>query len=133
MKCVIFAVILLGMQTSTTPPQKAADSAAHVRQRSKNQSNPNHSPAPHTGVGVVENPTQQIEDKSSGTGAGNTERGVEVTHLPPVTVNPPKRDLADWGYWAFSGLLVVVGILQVVLLCWTLRAARQQASEMHRQ
>ena len=58
---------------------------------------------------------------------------VGVSKLPTVTVTPPKRDWADWGYWAFSALLVIVGALQIVLLCWTLRVIRRQAAEMIRQ
>lgn len=50
-----------------------------------------------------------------------------------MTINGPTRDWADWGTWAFNGLLFVVGALQVVLLCWTLRVIRRQAKEMIRQ
>ena len=60
--------------------------------------------------------TAQI--KSNGTD-GN-QQSVSISKLPTVTVAAPKRDLADWGYWAFSGLLVIVGFLQVLLLWRTL-------------
>ena len=45
----------------------------------------------------------------------------------------PKRDWADWGYWAFSLLLVVVGGFQVILLWRTLTAIKRQADTMERQ
>ena len=43
------------------------------------------------------------------------------------------KDWADWGTWLFTFFLVVVGGLQVALLCWTLRVIRRQAKEMLRQ
>jgi hypothetical protein len=58
---------------------------------------------------------------------------VNVGKIPAVTVTPPKRDWADWGYWIFSALLVVVGSFQVGLLWRTLGAIRTQASLMERQ
>ena len=73
--------------------------------------------------------TAQI--KSNGTD-GN-QQSVSISKLPTVTVAAPKRDLADWGYWAFSGLLVIVGFLQVLLLWRTLRAIQRQADDMGRQ
>jgi len=53
-----------------------------------------------------------------------------VSKLPTVTVASPKRDLADWGYWAFALLLVVVGFLQVALMRGTLKAVQRQAGIM---
>ncbi len=52
---------------------------------------------------------------------------VGISKLPPVSVT---KDWADWGVWVFSGLLVVVGFLQVWLLWGTLRAIRRQADIM---
>jgi hypothetical protein len=56
-----------------------------------------------------------------------------VNKLPSVTVAATKRDWVDWGYWVFSGLLVVVGGLQVLLLWRTLGAMKEQANLMERQ
>src|SRR5439155_22591790 len=53
--------------------------------------------------------------------SGDKRQDIRVVELPPVSV---RRDVADWGYWAFSGLLVAVGVLQVWLLRGTLKAAR---------
>jgi hypothetical protein len=58
---------------------------------------------------------------------------VNIDKIPPVTVVPQKRDWADWGYWVFSALLVVVGGFQVWLLWRTLGAITEQANLMERQ
>ncbi len=55
------------------------------------------------------------------------EQGVKITELPSVSIT---KDWADWGVWVFSGLLVVVGFLQVLLLFRTLRAIQRQAGIM---
>jgi hypothetical protein len=60
-------------------------------------------------------------------------RTVNIGKIPPVTVSPTKRDWVDWGYWVFSGLLVVVGGLQVWLLWRTLGAINIQADLMEQQ
>jgi hypothetical protein len=63
----------------------------------------------------------------------NQPHSLSIDKLPPVTVVPQKRDLADWGYWAFSALLVVVGGLQVWLLSRTLGAIKKQGDLIERQ
>ena len=55
---------------------------------------------------------------------------VEITKFPPVSVT---RDWVDRGVWIFSGLLVVVGFLQVWLLWRTLGAIKRQADSMDTQ
>lgn len=74
-----------------------------------------------------------VKSDSSQQHSADTERSVGITRLPPVTLNPSKRDAADWGYWAFSGLLVVVGSLQVWLLFKTLSAIQRQGDQMEHQ
>jgi hypothetical protein len=103
MKLLALAVLLTVMQASPPVPRKATDNSTQA--------------------------TAQI--KSNGTD-GN-QQSVSISKLPTVTVAAPKRDLADWGYWAFSGLLVIVGFLQVLLLWRTLRAIQRQADDMGRQ
>jgi len=55
---------------------------------------------------------------------------VGIRKLPPVSVT---KDWADWGVWFFSGLLVIVGFLQVWLLRGTLRSIQHQTLLMERQ
>ena len=61
------------------------------------------------------------------------QQSLKVSELPSVTVNPAKRDWADWGIWAFNGLLVVVGGLQVWLLKRTFGAINRQVNLMEKQ
>ena len=58
------------------------------------------------------------------------EHSVSISKIPPVSVT---RDWADWGVWVFSGLLVIVGFLQVWLLYETLAAIQRQGLSMRRQ
>lgn len=71
----------------------------------------------------VQPATAQAPIAGSGSAAPTT---VDVKSLPPVTVNPARKDWADWGYWAFGGLLVIVGIFQVALLYRTVTIGQKQ-------
>jgi hypothetical protein len=92
-------------------------------------------------VGLAQQPTKAPAPVSSPQGQTNigsrhtedAEHTVGISKLPPVTVNPTKRDLADWGYWAFNLLLVLVGIAQVLLLRGTLKVIGRQTDIMDRQ
>jgi hypothetical protein len=55
---------------------------------------------------------------------------IEITKFPAVSIS---RDWIDWGFWVFSGLLVVVGSLQVWLLWRTLGAISRQADSLEQQ
>src|SRR5690242_17581501 len=60
--------------------------------------------------------TQTTSDNDAATKeleTNSADDSIRISKLPVVTVSPPKRDWADWGYWAFNLLLVIVGILQV--------------------
>lgn len=59
-----------------------------------------------------------------------TEQPVAVTKFPSVSIS---RDWMDRGVWVFSGLLVVVGFLQVWLVWRTLGAIKRQAAIMEAQ
>ncbi|MGA1999244.1 MAG: hypothetical protein ABSG52_04575 [Terriglobales bacterium] len=127
MKLLVVAVLLAVMQAPPPAPRKAADNAASagskVQQETKAKKEP--SAQPQSSI----NAQQAPDHDAAGNRQGNegAQHSIIVRELPPVTVNPHKRDLADWGYWAFSGLLVVVGSLQVWLLCKTLRAVKASA------
>jgi hypothetical protein len=78
-------------------------------------------------------PTQSRSDVQSGTPSDTGPYTVNVGRIPAATVNAPKPDWVDWGYWVFSGLLVVVGGFQAFLLWRTLGAINDQAELMKRQ
>ncbi|HUA98347.1 MAG TPA: hypothetical protein VMA34_08480 [Terracidiphilus sp.] len=62
--------------------------------------------------------------------AENTSNSVTVSKLPTVSIG---KDWADWSYWGFGGILVIVGGLQVWFLYGTLRAVETQGGHMERQ
>ena len=71
--------------------------------------------------------TQADIEKPSAEDAGNA---VTVSKLPTVSIG---KDWADWSYWGFGGILVMVGSLQVWFLYGTLKAIQIQARHMERQ
>jgi len=62
--------------------------------------------------------------------AGNADNSVTVSKLPTVSIG---KDWADWSYWGFGGILVIVGGSQVWFLYRTLKANQTQAGHMERQ
>jgi hypothetical protein len=121
------------MQTSQPVPRKASDSAGQATAHVKTQGQPNQAtPLPAQASGEA-NGNRPAKSYSTQKDSDDPSQAVRVTEIPDVTVKPAKRDAADWAYWVFNFLLVAVGILQVVLLCWTFRAVRHQARESTRQ
>jgi hypothetical protein len=133
MQWFLLAVLLAVSQALPPVPGKAANDStgtgSHVQSQSKPEKTP---PAPSP---PLINAKEAPKHDASGNGQGNenADHSISVSKLPPVTVVARKRDWADWGYWVFSGLLVVVGGLQIWLLCGTLKAIRRQAAIMLRQ
>jgi hypothetical protein len=104
-------------------PHNSAQAATQVKgngARGQAKSQPAHPPAETNGNGPPKSDGSEQHSK-------DTNHDIGISKLPTVTVNPPKRDLADWGYWAFSGLLVIVGGFQVWLLFRTFEQVRRQA------
>jgi hypothetical protein len=133
MKLLALTVLLAVMQAAPPVPRQTANNptgaAANVQSKSTaDQAQP--APSPASLKADSNGPTNADSGEQH---HENAEHPVSVTKLPPVTLNPSKRDAADWGYWAFSLLLVAVGFLQVWLLYHTLVAIRRQAHEMRRQ
>jgi hypothetical protein len=133
MQYIVLAVILAVMQALPPIPRQASDSPAGASKKVQNQpkseqTDPKHSPA------SVNADQTQSHDPHTGKQTGeDTPNSIKVSELPPVTVAGRGRDWADWGYWCFSLLLVIVGALQVWLLRSTLLAIQTQAGHMERQ
>jgi hypothetical protein len=72
-------------------------------------------------------PTDSNAENPSAEDAGNS---VAVRKLPTVSIG---KDWADWSYWGFGGILVIVGSFQVWFLYGTLRAIKAQSGHMERQ
>jgi hypothetical protein len=133
MKYIALVVLLSIMQASPPVPRKAADNSSHATADTNDKS------APHQELGRSQQTVSETDrsrpakSDSRAPGTNNPNHDVRITEIPNVTVNPAKRDAADWGYWAFSLLLVIVGFFQVLLLFGTLKAIQRQAALMERQ
>jgi hypothetical protein len=130
MKTIALTVLLAVMQAGPPIPRKAADNptqaAANVKQKSASSQGPSVS-APSSVKTDSYRPTKTNSSEQHSEDAGND---IGISKLPTVSLNPSRRDAADWGYWFFSLLLVVVGFLQIWLLYGTLRAIQRQADSM---
>jgi hypothetical protein len=130
MKILALAVLLAVVQTGPPVPRKATDNPTHASSNVKDDSQSDKAPT-HDSVTAVKTPangpTESNGDQQSGKDGEHT---VGISKLPPVSVT---KDWADWGVWAFSGLLVIVGFLQIWLLRGTLRSLQHQTALMERQ
>jgi len=107
--------------TQTVPPvqERAADDSASRGGgvASKARPNPISPPSTHSNPSVsMRQPTAAMVPPETNKASEIAQNSISVSKLfPPLTV-VTKRDWADWGYWVFGGLLVIVGFLQVWLL-----------------
>lgn len=106
----LLAVLLTIVQTSPPSPKQTADNSNPTTSNVKNDKQNNETP-PHDNVTAVKTPanrpSQGNRDQQTET---NPEHSVGISKLPVVSVEP------DYGMYAFSGLLVIVGAIQVWLL-----------------
>jgi len=126
MVALFLAVFLSVMQAAPPVPRQIANNSTSAG--SMVQSNTIGDKTPSRSSVTATDTHAAVSDKKSTDGQtnNNAEQSVTISKLPTVTVSSPKRDWADWGYWAFNLLLVIVGGLQVVLLWGTLRIYRRQ-------
>lgn len=121
---------VLGRQPArASTPRQAADHPAGASSGIKSR-NQNHESPSAPSVSAANTDQSPASNWNSGKQEQDAQNSIVVRELPPVTVIT-RRDLADWGYWAFSGLLVMVSALQVWLLWKTLGAVTRQADLMH--
>ena len=109
----VFTVFLIGTHASLPTSAHAAD-------------NPNQASPPRT-ESQRTTPLFPVIGMDKVTPA---EHSVTITKIPPVSI---VRNWIDWGVWVFSGLLVIVGFLQVWILGRTLGAIKRQAVTMESQ
>jgi hypothetical protein len=132
MKFILLAVLLTVVQTPPPVPGRAPDSTASTTKKVQKQPN---SDQPNPGDPLTPDVSQAAPNENphrADEATKNKLDAVRIGDLPAVTVNG-KRDFFDWGSWLFNFFLVVVGGLQALLLCLTLRLIRHQATEMTRQ
>lgn len=133
MKALTLTLLLAIMQATPPAPQEATDNRPVTAINVQSKSAPSHAESPPRAAPTKANGSGPATSDNNAQHPEDTKHTVEISKLPAVTITPHKRDFADWAYWVFNLLLVAVGVLQVVLLCWTLRAVRHQAHEMTRQ
>ncbi len=117
----IFAMILAFIQAPVPVPSKTtAGTGNGVRKHaSENQRNSSRTtPAHPTFAPALE------QHNSSNQAAGDHPQSVSVREFPAVSIS---KDWTDKVYWAFSGLLVIVGSFQAWFLYRTLGAVKEQA------
>ena len=123
-------MLLAVMQAQPPIPRKTAEHSAGTGQNVESHSE-RHEAASAPAVPIhKDDSTPRAEPESSKVGRSDARNPTRIAELPPVSV---RRDWADWGVWIFSGLLVVVGFLQVWLLFGTLGAIKRQADLMEKQ
>ncbi len=130
MKLLALAVLLAVIQAAPPIPRKAPDNTAEASQKVKADSQDNQKQTSSSPALLKTDSNRPPERNNNQQRSDNAEHTVGISKLPPVSVT---RDLADWGVWFFSLLLVIVGFLQVLLLRSTLRAIQRQADDMGRQ
>ncbi len=126
----VFAILL----TLTPVPGKgvkpSAQSPNNVKRQSKSDQQP--APSPLAVKGVIQPVAADPHGKE--VTREDKQNKVAVVSLPPVSVERQYKGwtvyIYDWGPWSFTGLLVVVGCLQVWLLRVTWKAIARQASLM---
>lgn len=122
--------LLTIMQATVPVPRQAADNPAGGTQKTNDNKAPKDSLS-NPGISTVgKSPEREGRKDGDQPSTKNDDQAVTISKFPPVSV---AKDWADWAYWVFGGVLVVVGGLQVWLLRGTLRAVEIQGKHMERQ
>lgn len=125
MNFLILTVILAIVQTAAPIPRQAPDSPTATSPDNKNQSQ--NDKAPPDAPSLINNQEQTDTANRHGNQqtTENTPNTISIRELPPVLI---MKDWTDRFYWAFSGLLVVVGGFQVWLLVKQLKTISRQTA-----
>jgi hypothetical protein len=130
MRCLILALFLAIVQTTSPVPRKAADNPTDASRNANSQASPDKpataAPQPRADIEVP----KENENTGSHPRADDAQKSLRITELPPVSVT---RDWMDKTSWTFGAILVVVGIVGVCAAYRTLRAIERQARIMRRQ
>jgi hypothetical protein len=136
------ALAIIGLAAQALPPLPGqttgtpSDAGSPAQQHSQRKKDVSAKPVPvhktNSPVGVSTEghdlATQNKEQNGSLT---------RITGMPPVSIadkyRPGLQDVYDWGPWAFSLLLVVVGIIGIIVAWRTLGTMNRQANLMRTQ
>jgi len=114
-KFLIVAVLLTVLQTVPPVPRQAADSPASTSRKIQKKGNNNQAPPAPSQPPNNTTAAPTPNDKGQNQTADDAQHAIVIRKPIPVSVST-HRDWFDWGVWVFSGLLVVVGILQGIVL-----------------
>jgi hypothetical protein len=129
-KLAVLAVFLSVTHTLVPIPRQTANSTAQTSADVKSKGKPQQNSA---AVPALSTDTKQAPSANSNAakqGGYDAVHSIEVTKFPPVSMT---RDWRDTGVWVFSGLLVIVGLLQVGTMIWQARLLGGTLSEIHTQ
>jgi len=122
---ILAALFTITQKPSPIPP-KALDSPTAtgqtVTKNPKNHKAP--STQPPTSIGPSAADQQHV---GSPTKSEDTQQAIRVRELPRVSIT---KDWSDWGIWAFNGLLVLVGVFQLLVLWRQAKIMKAQAEIM---
>jgi hypothetical protein len=125
---IFLSALALHAQPSQPPiPRQATEITADISSKVKDDpaNNKRHSNA----SSAANNDRAPNEaDKGDKKGSATKDTAVKIAELPKVAVSV-ERDQYDRSYWAFSGLLVLVGALQIILLWRTWKTMDDQAKK----
>jgi hypothetical protein len=130
MKYAVIAVLFTVMQASPPIPRQTPNNAAQTTTNIQSNATPNQTKSPPAPSPLKTDADGVAQSNSGQQGSEDGEHAVGISKLSPVSVT---RDWADWGFWIFSLLLVVVGGLQVWLLLGTMRTIQRQTELLERQ
>jgi hypothetical protein len=126
----LLTVLLLVTQAPIPIPRQTPNSPTTASHTVKSQRKDHNAPSTPP-VAVIDSTTTPSTQPHGGEqGQDDQPHSVNVRELPPVAI---KRDLADWGLWVFTGLLVIVGAAQALYVAKTLSAVKEQSKSLKRQ
>ena len=122
--------LLLLLLIGPPVPRQASQTRATARTRTSNDSAPEHKDSQTLAPPAQLNASPENKEADKKQAKEDQSQSVSIRKLPAVSIS---KDWADWGVWAFSFLLVVVGGFQVYFLYRTLEAIKRQADAMDAQ
>jgi hypothetical protein len=123
----ILAAFMSFVQASSPVPRQASEIPAKASGKVENHPGDNkRHPGPSSAVN--HDPATDKEDEGGEKGQTTQDTTVKIAEFPKVAVSV-ERDQYDRSYWVFSGLLVLVGGLQIVLLRRTWKTMDAQAKK----
>jgi hypothetical protein len=125
MRGLVLAALIAVAQTASPVPPKTLDSPATGQTVAKN---PKKDKPPSTQTPTSVGPSAADQQRAGiTTKSEDTQQSIRIRELPRVSIT---KDWSDWGFWAFNGLLVIVGAFQLLVLWRQAKIMKAQAEIM---